>query len=111
LNVVEDQVGSPTFTPHLARALVDLAATPSRPEGILHVAAAGQCSWFEFATEIMARAGTGTRVLPCSSAEFASPTPRPAYSLLRSERGAAAPTLPDWRQGLDEYLAGRAVPR
>ncbi len=58
LTVVDDQVGCPTFTGHLAEALVELAARgPQAPRGILHVAGAGQCSWFEFAREIVAAGG------------------------------------------------------
>jgi dTDP-4-dehydrorhamnose reductase len=108
LTVVDDQVGSPTFTGHLAAALVALAAQGrAAPRGSLHVAAAGQCSWFEFAREIvMADGVTGCEVAPVSTVEFPRPAPRPAYSVLRSERGA--PVLPHWRQGLREYLALRA---
>ena len=106
--MVDDQVGSPTFTGHLAEALVQLAARGRQaPRGILHVAGAGQCSWFEFAREIVAAGGaTGCEVVPVSTEEFPRPAPRPAYSVLRSERGA--PVLPDWHQGLREYLALRA---
>jgi len=104
LTVVDDQVGCPTFTGHLARALVDLAATPLRPQGVLHVAADGDCSWFQFASEILARAGSGTRVLAGRTADLGRPAPRPAYSVLRSERGEQAPRLPHWREGLESYF-------
>jgi dTDP-4-dehydrorhamnose reductase len=105
LTVVDDQVGSPTFTGHLAVALVELAARGERaPVGVLHVAGGGECSWFEFAREIVARGDApGCEVKPVTSAEFIRPAPRPAYSVLRSER--AAPILPHWRRGLDEYIA------
>ncbi|MGH2764240.1 MAG: dTDP-4-dehydrorhamnose reductase [Thermoleophilaceae bacterium] len=102
VRVVDDQVGCPTFTGHLAAALVELAATESY--GIHHMAAAGRCSWFEFAREIFARAGVDTRVQPCTTADFPRPAPRPAYSVLRSERGHV---LPGWRDGLDAYLGVR----
>jgi dTDP-4-dehydrorhamnose reductase len=106
LNVVDDQVGCPTFTGHLAGALVALAARgSSAPTGLLHVAAGGQCSWFELAREIVGLAGARCEVNPVTTAEFPRPAPRPAYSVLRSERGGDAPELPDWRQGLAEYLA------
>ena len=104
LNVVSDQVGCPTFTGDLAGALLALAAT--RPLGLLHVAAAGDCSWFEFASEIVAARGLDCRVSPCTTDEFPRPAPRPAYSVLRSERGESAPALPHWRDGLAAYLAG-----
>jgi dTDP-4-dehydrorhamnose reductase len=104
LSVVDDQVGCPTFTGHLARALVGLAGAESL--GLLHVVAAGECSWFQFAREIVEQGGEQCQVSPCTTAEFPRPAPRPAFSVLRSERGA--PEIPDWRQGLAEYLAVRA---
>ncbi|HEX3804936.1 MAG TPA: dTDP-4-dehydrorhamnose reductase [Solirubrobacteraceae bacterium] len=106
LTVVDDQVGCPTFTGHLAPVLVALA-TVARVPGQLHVAASGECSWFEFAREILARAGADATVLPCSTAEFPRPAHRPAFSVLRSERGA--PVLPDWHDALDQYLALRVA--
>ncbi len=106
LTVVDDQVGCPTYTAHLASALVALAARPGGPPpGVLHVAGAGHCSWFQFATEIVAAAGiTGCEVAPVSTAEFPRPAPRPAYSVLRSERGDDAPGLPHWVEGLSAYM-------
>ena len=102
VNVVADQIGCPTFTGHLAEGLVRLAATDDY--GVHHMAAAGSCSWFEFAREIFARAGVDTRVSPCTTDESPRPAPRPAYSVLASERGHR---LPDWRDGLDAYLGVR----
>jgi dTDP-4-dehydrorhamnose reductase len=108
LTVVDDQVGCPTFTGHLAATLVELAARGRQaPRGVVHIAGAGQCSWFEFAQEIVAGGGASDcEVVPVSTEEFPRPAPRPAYSVLRSERGA--PVLPHWRQGLKEYMALRA---
>jgi dTDP-4-dehydrorhamnose reductase len=108
LSVVDDQVGCPTFTGHLGPALVGLAADPP-PPGVLHLAAAGQCSWFEFAGEIVASAGLACEVSPCTTAEFPRPAPRPAYSVLRSERDGV-PILPHWREGLTEFLAAIGAP-
>ena len=102
VRVVDDQVGSPTFTGHLAGALLSLAGTGDH--GVHHMAASGACSWFEFAREIFSRAGVDTRAEPCSTEEFPRPAPRPAYSVLGSERGHR---LPDWREGLDAYLGVR----
>jgi dTDP-4-dehydrorhamnose reductase len=106
LTVVDDQVGCPTFTGHLAGALVALAEA-GPPLGLLHIAAAGECSWFEFAREIVADAGIECAVDPVSTAEFSRPAPRPAYSVLRSERGA--PALAHWREGLTAFMALRAT--
>jgi dTDP-4-dehydrorhamnose reductase len=100
--VVDDQVGCPTFTGHLAEGLLRLAA--GEDYGLHHMAASGSCSWFEFAREIFARAGSDTRVSPSSTADFPRPARRPAYSVLGSERGHS---LPHWRDGLDAYLGVR----
>ena len=100
LRVVDDQVGCPTFTGHLAEALLTLAAGGER--GVMHVAGGSSCSWFEFAREILARADIEAALQPCSTGEFPRPAHRPAYSVLESERGG--PTLPTWQDGLDAYL-------
>jgi dTDP-4-dehydrorhamnose reductase len=105
LEVVDDQVGCPTFTEHLAQALVALARDGA-PAGILHVAGGGECSWFEFATEIVALSQIDCRVKPVGTSAMPRPAPRPAYSVLRSER-PDAPRLPHWRAGLGEFLAVR----
>jgi dTDP-4-dehydrorhamnose reductase len=104
VNVVEDQVGSPTFTGHLAEVLVALAE--GHEHGFLHVAGSGSCSWYEFARAIFDRAGTDVELHPCATSEFPRPAPRPANSVLESERGA--PELPTWQEGLDAYLGVRA---
>ena len=104
LPVVDDQVGSPTFTGHLAEALVALADGGER--GVLHVAGSGSCSWFEFARTIFERAGQDAELRPCTTEEFPRPARRPANSVLVSERGA--PGLPAWQDGLDAYLGVRA---
>ena len=107
LSVVDDQVGCPTFTGHLAQALVALAAGTPVP-GVVHVAASGECSWFEFAVEILRASGASAEVRPCSTDEFPRPAQRPAYSVLRSER-PGVPVLPDWQSGLDAYLNARVT--
>jgi dTDP-4-dehydrorhamnose reductase len=103
LRVVDDQVGCPTFTGHLAEAIVALARTEDY--GIHHLAGAGSCSWYEFALEIFERSGIDCRVQPCTSAEYPLPARRPAWSVLGSERGRF---LPSWKEGLDAYLGVRA---
>jgi dTDP-4-dehydrorhamnose reductase len=102
LTVVDDQVGCPTFTGHFARALVALAARPVR--GIVHVAGGGSCSWFELARETIAAAGLSCRVTRGRTADLGRPAARPAYSVLGTERGDDVPRLPDWREGLAEYM-------
>jgi dTDP-4-dehydrorhamnose reductase len=100
--VVNDQVGCPTYTGHLAPALVEIAER--RLTGVLHVAGGGRCSWFELAVATFAEAGINCRVKPQSTAELGRPAPRPAFSALASTR-ADAPVLPDWREGLRAHLA------
>ena len=104
--VVDDQIGCPTYTGHLARGLLELAA--SKRTGVQHLAGAGACSWHDFARAIFERAGLDVKLEPCTTAEFPRPAPRPAWSALASEH-REAPTLPPWQEGLDAYLAERAV--
>ena len=106
--VVRDQVGCPTYTGHLADALVRLL--DGDDYGLHHIAAGGECSWFEFAVEIFDQAGVECRTLSCSTDEFPRPARRPAYSVLGTERDYAL-YLPDWQDGLRSYLAERAVAR
>jgi dTDP-4-dehydrorhamnose reductase len=107
LAVVSDQIGCPTFTGHLAEALVSLAAQPT--PGVLHVAGGGQCSWHEFAAAIVAAGGLDCPVRPISSDEYPTPARRPPNSVLVSERGA--PALPDWRAGLKRFVSELAEVR
>jgi dTDP-4-dehydrorhamnose reductase len=104
--VVRDQIGSPTYTAHLADALVRLVDTDAF--GIHHLASQGECSWYEFAQEIFRQAGVDCRVMSCTTDEFARPAPRPQYSVLGTER-AEALYLPHWKEGLASYLAERSV--
>jgi dTDP-4-dehydrorhamnose reductase len=101
VRVVDDQVGCPTWTGHLAPALVGLAAAGGT--GTFHAAAEGWCSWYEFAVEIFRQAGLDCRVHRAASAQLSRPAPRPAWSVLGSERDG--PRLPGWREGLAAHLA------
>ena len=101
--VVDDQRGSPTYVGHLAAATRELVEA-DRPRGVWHLAAAGDCTWAEFAEAIFEAAGVECHVRRISTAEFGRPAPRPAYSVLRSER-TDAPRLPHWREGLAACLA------
>jgi dTDP-4-dehydrorhamnose reductase len=102
LAVVDDQVGCPTYTGHLAPALVTIA--DKGLTGVLHVAGGGRCSWFDLAVATFEETGLHTRVRPQSTAELGRPAPRPAFSALTSTR-SDAPTLPPWREGLRAHLA------
>ena len=105
--VVRDQVGCPTYTGHLADALVRLADT--RAYGVHHIAGAGHCSWYEFAQEIFRQAGVDCRVLSCTTEETGRPAPRPPFAPLDTEFGGQAMRLPPWQEGLASYLAERRV--
>jgi dTDP-4-dehydrorhamnose reductase len=102
--VVTDQIGCPTYTRHLAQALA--LVIESEDYGIHHIAASGSCSWYEFAQEIFDQEGLECRVMAGTTEMLARPAPRPALSALVSERDDPI-MLPDWRQGLAEYLAER----
>jgi dTDP-4-dehydrorhamnose reductase len=99
VSVVDDQRGSPTYVGHLAKATRELL---ERPQGVWHVAAEGDCTWADFAGAIFEEAGLDCRVRRITTEEFGAPAPRPAYSVLRSEKGA--PELPHWREGLAACL-------
>ncbi len=101
--VVDDQRGCPTYAGHLAVATRELV-DGGHPRGLWHLAAGGDCTWAEFAEAIFGEAGIDCRVRRISTAELGRRAPRPAYSVLRSER-ADAPELPHWREGLRECLA------
>ena len=102
--VVRDQVGSPTYTAHLAEGLVRLIDTGAF--GLYHMAADGECSWYDFAVAIFDRAGSDCRVLSTTTDELGRPAPRPEYSVLGTQYDSAI-HLPDWTEGLDDYLAER----
>ncbi|HWI08611.1 MAG TPA: dTDP-4-dehydrorhamnose reductase [Solirubrobacteraceae bacterium] len=105
--VVTDQVGCPTWTGHLAAALVELAERPGEP-GVHHIAGSGSCSWNELALEIFERARIDCRVLPATSDQFPRAAARPAFSVLGTERRDAL-VLPAWQDGLAAYLATRVA--
>lgn len=101
VSVVFDQVGSPTWTGHLAPALVDLAER--RGSGVFHAAGSGACSWFELAIEAMRLRELSCRVVAVTTEEFPRPAPRPAFSVLVTEREDGV-RLPDWHEGVAEHV-------
>ena len=102
--VVRDQVGAPTYTAHLAEGLVRLISTGAF--GLYHMTAGGQCSWYDFAVAIFDRAGVDCSVLSTTSDELGRPAARPEYSVLATQYDDAI-YLPDWTDGLDDYLRER----
>jgi len=108
LDVVNDQRGCPTYSIDLAKAIISLCRAGAR--GIVHVTNSGNCSWFEFAGEIIQEVGLAVEVRPASSAQMARPAPRPAYSVLSAtslhQHGI---TMPEWKDALRRYLKERAT--
>jgi len=102
--VVRDQVGSPTYTWHLAYGIVRLIEGVEF--GIHHMAAAGACSWYEFAREIFEQAHVECKVMSGTTEMLGRPAPRPAFSALTSQREHAI-ELPPWQEGLAAYLSQR----
>jgi len=107
VSVVTDQRGGPTWTGHLAPALVELAERRG-DVGVFHATGPGECSWYELAVEVLHRAGLRSRAVPTTSDAFPRPARRPAYSGLGTER-APGVVLPPWTDGLGAYLAEGAV--
>lgn len=108
LRVVNDQRGRPTYTTHLADAIIRLAQCNAT--GIVHYADAPECTWFDFARAIAEEMGSDVEIKPVSTAEFPRPATRPAYSVLSTERYERITGVQpaDWREGLREYLSSGA---
>jgi dTDP-4-dehydrorhamnose reductase len=106
IQVVDDQRGSPTYTNDLARALLELCHKEAH--GIIHATNRGECSWFEFAQEIVKMFGLETIVQPTTSDKFVRPAPRPAYSVLSPKiLNSYGVTMPLWQDALRHYLDER----
>ena len=104
VSVVDDQVGSPTYTYDLARLLVDMVQTEHY--GRYHATNEGECSWYEFACEIFRQAGLKVQVTPVSSEAFAARAKRPANSRMSKEKltEKGFVRLPDWQDALKRFL-------
>jgi dTDP-4-dehydrorhamnose reductase len=105
VQVVDDQIGCPTWSGHLAPALLGLLERQVR--GLVHLAGAGEVSWNGFAREIFRQAEVRCEVQAIATADMPRPAPRPAWSALESER-AEVLGMPPWQDGLAGYLAARA---
>ncbi|WP_227980321.1 dTDP-4-dehydrorhamnose reductase [Nocardia spumae] len=107
VSVVDDQIGSPTYAPDLADAVLEVVAREPKSR-ILHATNAGVASWFEVARAVFAQLGEDPeRVRPCTTADFPRPARRPAYSVLsdRAWKEAGLTPLRDWRSALSDALA------
>jgi len=108
IDVVNDQRGSPTYAVDLARAIIELCRAEAR--GIIHVTNRGDCTWFEFAREILSQAGMATEVRPTTSDKFVRGAERPKYSVL-SPRSLQAfgIQMPSWQDAIGRYLQERKL--
>jgi len=111
VGVVADQFCTPTSTLDLADAVARLIASQSY--GLYHLTSSGQCSWFEFAQEILSLGGFPQEVQPLTSDQFPVKAPRPAYSVLdnRNFRDAGFEDMRHWKEALADYMRGRAAAR
>jgi dTDP-4-dehydrorhamnose reductase len=106
LSVVDDQVGSPTYTLDLSQAIAFLIER--KAQGIFHVANRDSCTWYDYARAILKLSGIeGVRIVPISSKEIAYPAVRPAYSVLDTEKlkRETGFTLRPWVEALKDYLS------
>ncbi|HZP16983.1 MAG TPA: dTDP-4-dehydrorhamnose reductase [Terriglobales bacterium] len=108
IDVVNDQRGSPTFTFDLADAIVRLCRTGAR--GTVHCTNRGDCTWYEFACEIVRQAGLDTKVRPTTSEKFVRPAERPRYSVLSpASLAACGIAMRPWPEALAEYMHQRTT--
>ena len=106
LDVVDDQRGSPTYAPDLARTIIQLCR--KQAEGLVHVSNRGECTWFEFAQAIVSAARLKTAIHPTTTDKFPRPAQRPKYSVLSpSSLDRYDISMPDWQDALRRYLAER----
>ena len=109
LSVVADQYCTPSYVPHVARAVLFLAGfhLPSpAPWGIYHVTNTGATNWHDFAEEIFRLAGMNVSVKAITTAEYGAPAERPSYSVLDTTayQSLGGPPMPDWKTALEEYI-------
>jgi dTDP-4-dehydrorhamnose reductase len=108
LDVVNDQRGCPTYAVDLARAIVQLCRKEASE--IVHATNAGDCTWFDFAREIVKTAGLPTEVRPTTTQQMARPAPRPAYSVLSATSlQNYGITMPTWQDALSRYVKERGA--
>jgi len=106
IEVVTDQRGCPTYTVDLAHAIIQLCRKNAR--GIVHVTNQGDCTWFDFAQEIVRKSRLPTKIIPTTSDKFVRPAKRPKYSVLSSASLKQHQiTMPMWQVALERYLAER----
>jgi dTDP-4-dehydrorhamnose reductase len=106
IEVVNDQRGCPTYTFDLAYAMVALCKSDAR--GMVHCTNRGDCTWFDFAGEVIRQAGLKTVVRPTTSERFVRPAPRPKYSVLSSASlSKYGVEMRPWQETIPDFLAER----
>jgi dTDP-4-dehydrorhamnose reductase len=106
IDVVNDQRGCPTYTVDLADAIIKLCK--SEAKGIIHCTNRGECSWYDFACEIIRQSGMKTTIRPTTSDRFIRPTERPRYSVLSLDGLAKyGIEMRPWQEALADYLSHR----
>ena len=109
LEVVDDQRGCPTYTVDLAQIIYKLIWLDAK--GVVHGTNRGECSWYEFASELVREAGFSTKVMPTTSEKFIRPAPRPKYSVLSpASLERLKIEMPSWQNALGRYLSERNEP-
>jgi dTDP-4-dehydrorhamnose reductase len=105
LKIVNDQLCTPSYVPHIAGAIIRLMET--QHFGTYHVTNLGSASWFDFARELFRQAGLDLSLVPISTAQYGAPAPRATYSVLDTSKFMAlgVADLPSWQDGLRDYLA------
>lgn len=104
LKVVDDQIGSPTYTKDLAEFLLSLVQ--SEKYGTYHVSNTGACSWYEFARNIFQKTSLDVELSPCTTEKYPRPAPRPKYSVMSQQaiRSQGFKLLPPWQEALEDFL-------
>ena len=104
ISVVNDQIGSPTYTVDLSNAIALIIKRPSY--GIYHITNSDSCSWFDFAVEIFKQAGVEVELKPVTTEEFPRPAPRPKYSVLENYnwKMEGYPNIRSYKEALNDYL-------
>lgn len=105
LTIVNDQIGNPTYANDLAYHLIALALTEEY--GLYHCTGEGECSWYEFAFEILSFAGISCVIEPCTTKDYPRPAPRPAFSSLQNQMlacSAVGNRMRDWKDALRSFM-------
>lgn len=104
LKVVNDQIGNPTSTDAVAEALIGIIRRPL-VSGVIHLTCEGEATWYDFARKIVEFSGISQKIVPCTTAEFPRPAPRPANSRLDKQmlRLLNLPPMPHWEEALKKF--------